>query len=485
MRANYVRRISSNIARDACHIVVPAKVRRPLRRDRQRSRRSSVHASRGTYIGGRSPDDVVAFETREQDRRDELAVAVQLAAAAQGPPIPFRNGLMLIAACAIGTEAPANSPSAIASSGAKTQAVVLLCWIDGCPALTASSLHEAATAWHRLRPDSCNANSFNNMRTHIAESLVNHNASDLPGSTAQTDEPRGRGRSLTPRWVSKARALDLPALSPSEVARFVHLVREDLKAHDGDWTRAGFQALLVYRFGVWRMSIRSRLWRAPLSVLWRALFAAVRNFYGIELPFTARIGRRVIFEHQHGIVVHGNAQIGDDCIIRQGVTLGIRRLDGLAEAPVLGRGVNVGAGAKLLGHIVVGDHAEIGANAVVLDDVPAHALAVGIPARLVTRKDVTRKATTTRQDGASRRDGRAVRRERSGRNITALPGTRASKPESARLTPLSSEPLEAAASSKATRSNGASSNGAGSNGSAPSGSASNGTGARVARARSN
>jgi len=178
----------------------------------------------------------------------------------------------------------------------------------------------------------------------------------------------------------------LPALTRSEVARFFRLVREDLEAHDGDWSRAGFQALLVYRFGVWRMSIRTKLLRAPLSVLWRTLFAAVRNFYGIELPFTARIGRRVIFEHQHGIVVHGNTEIGDDCIIRQGVTLGIRRLDRLTEAPVLGRSVNVGAGAKILGKVRIGDHAEIGANSVVLDDVPAHALAVGIPARLVTRK---------------------------------------------------------------------------------------------------
>jgi serine O-acetyltransferase len=334
---------------------------------------------------------------------------------------------------------------------------------------------------------------------------VNHNASHLP--TPDMDETQGRERSLMPRWVSKARAVDLPALSRSEVARFMSLVREDLKAHDGDWTRAGFQALLVYRFGVWRMSIRSKLWRAPFSVLWRALFASVRNFYGIELPFTARIGRRVIFEHQHGVVVHGNAQIGDDCIIRQGVTLGIRRLDGLTEAPVLGRGVNVGAGAKLLGHIVVGDHAEIGANAVVLDDVPPHALAVGIPARLVTRNDVTRKAAITRQDGAVRRDGRGVRRERSGRNITALPGgARASKPESMRGNTLAAEPLEPKpVSSKAPRStaassngsasksstsngaatNGSASNGSASNGSASNGSASNGGGASVVRARSN
>ena len=174
------------------------------------------------------------------------------------------------------------------------------------------------------------------------------------------------------------------------MGRFFDLVREDLRAHDGEWSRPGFQALLVYRFGVWRMSIDSKVLRAPLSVLWRILFSAVRNVYGIELPFSARIGRRVIFEHQHGIVVHGNSEIGDDCIIRQGVTLGIRRMDRLKDAPILGRGVNVGAGAKILGRVLVGDRAEIGANAVVLDDVPAYTLAVGIPAHQVPRHGNTR-----------------------------------------------------------------------------------------------
>jgi serine O-acetyltransferase len=202
--------------------------------------------------------------------------------------------------------------------------------------------------------------------------------------------PQSVGEPTTPslgdRARSKASAFEPllgSLLSRSEVARFFQLVREDLEAHDGDWTRPGFQALLVYRFGVWRMSIPWRLGRAPFSVLWRTLFAAVRNVYGIELPFSASIGRRVVFEHQHGIVVHGNTVIGDDCVIRQGVTLGIRRLDRLTDAPVLGRGVNVGAGAKILGHVMIGDHAEIGANAVVLHDVPPHTLAVGVPAHHV------------------------------------------------------------------------------------------------------
>jgi serine O-acetyltransferase len=215
---------------------------------------------------------------------------------------------------------------------------------------------------------------------------LNDNYDHEPRSGSQAVGESAASSSLRDRVRSKTSALEPllgSLLSRSEVVRFFQLVREDLEAHDGDWSRPGFQALLVYRFGVWRMSIPWRLGRAPFSVLWRALFAAVRNVYGIELPFSASIGRRVIFEHQHGIIVHGNTVIGDDCVIRQGVTLGIRRLDRLTEAPVLGRGVNVGAGAKILGRVVVGDHAEIGANAVVLHDVPAHTLAVGVPAHNV------------------------------------------------------------------------------------------------------
>src|SRR5688572_7850716 len=110
------------------------------------------------------------------------------------------------------------------------------------------------------------------------------------------------------------------------------IVMEDYVAHGREASRPGFQALLVYRFGVARMKVKPLLLRAPLSVLYRTLYRAVRNFYGIELPYTAQVGRRVIFEHQHGIVVHGATVIGDDCIIRHGVTLGIRSLDRLADA---------------------------------------------------------------------------------------------------------------------------------------------------------
>jgi serine O-acetyltransferase len=170
----------------------------------------------------------------------------------------------------------------------------------------------------------------------------------------------------------------------SEVkASLLALVREDYAAHGRDWTKPGFRAMAVYRFGVWRMGVRTKLLRAPLSMIYRAMFRYVRNRYGIEVPFSATIGRRVIIEHQSGIVVHGDAVIGDDSIIRQGVTLGNKTLDRPFDAPVLGKRVNVGAGAKVLGAVRIGDGASIGANAVVLQDVPAGALAVGIPAKIL------------------------------------------------------------------------------------------------------
>lgn len=159
-------------------------------------------------------------------------------------------------------------------------------------------------------------------------------------------------------------------------------IKADWRAHDKDWTKPGFRAVAVHRFGNWRMQIGNRYLRAPFSILYRSLFRRARNVYGIELPYSVKLGQDVVFEHQGGIVIHGNVEVGDGCIIRQGVTLGNRNLNDPFAAPNLGVGVNVGAGAKILGGVSIGDHAVIGANAVVLDDVPASTLAVGIPAKL-------------------------------------------------------------------------------------------------------
>ena len=163
------------------------------------------------------------------------------------------------------------------------------------------------------------------------------------------------------------------------------LIREDHEAHGRDWTRPGFRAVAVHRFGNWRMAVQPKLLRAPLSILYRVAYRHCRNVYGIELPYTVALGRRVVFEHQGGIVIHGASRIGDDSIIRQNCTLGIRTLDKLGDAPALAERVNVGAGAVILGAVTIGAGAQIGANAVVLQDVPANAVAVGVPARIVGR----------------------------------------------------------------------------------------------------
>lgn len=164
------------------------------------------------------------------------------------------------------------------------------------------------------------------------------------------------------------------------------LIREDLRTHREGLLAQGFWALAVYRFAHARHRRHIRF----VSFAWKwvgvVLQKLIETLTGITLPEYATVGRRLNIEHFGGIIVHGNTVIGDDCLIRQGVTLGNRHADRPDEAPVLGNGVQVGAGAKVLGAVHIGDGAAIGANAVVLCDVPAGAIAVGIPARVILRK---------------------------------------------------------------------------------------------------
>lgn len=174
---------------------------------------------------------------------------------------------------------------------------------------------------------------------------------------------------------------------PRSIGDMLKLIAEDYRTHGRDWTKPGFRAIAVHRFGVWRMSVHPKIFRAPLSILYRAAFRWCRNIYGIELPYSVEVGRRVVIEHQGGIVVHGHCRIGDGTIIRQNCTLGIRRLDDPFGAPSVGRNVSIGAGAAILGPIKVGDGSQIGANAVVLEDIPPGSLAAGIPAVVKRRLD--------------------------------------------------------------------------------------------------
>jgi serine O-acetyltransferase len=128
-----------------------------------------------------------------------------------------------------------------------------------------------------------------------------------------------------------------------------------------------------------------RLLRLPFSFLYKFIKFFSEMLLGAELPCEAVIGRRFVIEHIGGIVVSGDAIFGDDCVMRNGVTVGLRNR-GVRGSPRIGNRVDIGAGAKLLGPINIGDDVAIGANAVVITDVPANSIAVGIPARIIPRK---------------------------------------------------------------------------------------------------
>jgi serine O-acetyltransferase len=164
------------------------------------------------------------------------------------------------------------------------------------------------------------------------------------------------------------------------------LIREDYASHERDAWRQGVWVMLVYRFGRWRYGVRPALLRKPLSFLYKLLRAFAHILTGIDLPCEARVGRRLRIDHFGGIVVSGDAVIGDDVILRNGVTIGLKNTNERG-APVIGNRVDIGAGAKILGPIRIGDGAVIGANAVVIQDVPAGCTAVGIPARVLPQRN--------------------------------------------------------------------------------------------------
>ena len=132
-------------------------------------------------------------------------------------------------------------------------------------------------------------------------------------------------------------------------------LREDWRTHDRQLLRQGLWVMAVYRFGRWRYKIRFRI------------------------------------DHFGGIIISGDAVFGDDCVVRNGVTVGLRHT-GKSGSPVIGSRVDIGAGAKILGPIRIGDDVAIGANAVVLIDVPPNSIAVGVPARVLPRKSKTDEA---------------------------------------------------------------------------------------------
>ncbi|MDY7575377.1 serine O-acetyltransferase [Actimicrobium sp. CCI2.3] len=152
----------------------------------------------------------------------------------------------------------------------------------------------------------------------------------------------------------------------------------------------GLHAIILHRAAGW-------CWRHQLKWFGRFIAYLTRILTGIEIHPGATIGRRVFIDHGFGVVIGETADVGDDCTIYQGVTLGGTSLSkGAKRHPTLGAGVIIGAGAQVLGGFTVGAAAKIGSNAVVVKEVPPGATAVGNPARIVL------KQTHTAQENAAR-----------------------------------------------------------------------------------
>lgn len=141
----------------------------------------------------------------------------------------------------------------------------------------------------------------------------------------------------------------------------------------------GLHAIVMHRWAHW-------CWLRDMKWLGRFISHIARTLTGIEIHPGAVVGRRVFIDHGFGVVIGETAEVGDDCTIYQGVTLGGTSLHkGAKRHPTLARGVIIGAGAKVLGGFIVGEGAKVGSNAVVVKEVPPGATAVGNPAHIVQR----------------------------------------------------------------------------------------------------
>lgn len=167
--------------------------------------------------------------------------------------------------------------------------------------------------------------------------------------------------------------------------KLLSLLREDLlaaRSQDPAATSAAEVGLLYSGVhALWMYRLTHVLWQRPgTKGIARLLSQATRALTGIGIHPGASVGRRLFIDHGTGVVIGETAVIGDDVLIYQGVTLGGKALDQEKRHPTIGDRVMLGSGAKVLGPVTVGSDSAVGANAVVVTDIPAGAIAVGIPA---------------------------------------------------------------------------------------------------------
>ena len=175
------------------------------------------------------------------------------------------------------------------------------------------------------------------------------------------------------------------AKSPLDrVMGVVATVREDLAAaHRRDPAATDDLAILLTSPGlhaIWTHRVAHRLWKRGAKLPALVLAQGARSITGVEIHPGATIGRRFFIDHGMGVVVGETAEVGDDVMLYHGVTLGGRSMERVKRHPTVEDGVTIGVGARVLGPVVIGEKSQIGANAVVVKDVPAGATAIGIPA---------------------------------------------------------------------------------------------------------
>ena len=165
------------------------------------------------------------------------------------------------------------------------------------------------------------------------------------------------------------------------------LWREDFVTHDRSLFSQGFWAVALHRFGNWRMDVHPRIVRLPFSLLYKILYKFVEWTCGISLNYPVKVGRRVRIWHHSGMIL-GALSIGDDVHIRQNTTFGVaRRGDHRSLKPTIEARCDIGAGAVIAGAITIGHDSIIGANAVVLKDVPPYSVVVGVPGKIIKTLD--------------------------------------------------------------------------------------------------
>jgi serine O-acetyltransferase len=209
-----------------------------------------------------------------------------------------------------------------------------------------------------------------------------------PGSAP---DPASSGRGAAGAGPRASAPADRPlAALAVRARRFARTLREDLDAarRRDPAARSLVEVALAYPglHAVWVHRVAHRMWREPaLRLPARLLSQASRAVTGVEIHPGATIGRRLFIDHGMGVVIGETAVVGDDVVLFHGATLGGKSMKRGKRHPTVGDRVVIGAGAKVLGAVWIGDDAQIGANAVVLKDVPPGAIAVGVPAQVRQR----------------------------------------------------------------------------------------------------